>query len=292
MLDQKLDVIPSASASTLKSSHSRKPWPVSGPRSPLLACAEVNTPNLSRTLAVSSKPRNVGESRAAGMDVHAAKLGAAMQRWEHLAGVKQAFVVERALEALLLMRSASENIAGIRSRFSTPTPCSPVSTPPTSTHRRRMSAPNPRLAPIRPACWSRRGSADADCRRQRETRWRRSGRTWPTSPHSPQHQRQLGAWDGAVHTVIVRRDTADRRKRSLAAGPEQQPFLFGLGHPASDRAALPGDLLTRSNSGRLRRPGRQVRRSAAPRHQAGSRRARIPRPRGSPGGPSSPCRPE
>ena len=32
--------------------------------------------------------------------------------------------------------------AGIRSRFSTPTPCSPVSTPPTSTQSRRMSAPN------------------------------------------------------------------------------------------------------------------------------------------------------
>ena len=31
------------------------------------------------------------------------------------------------------LRSISENIAGIRSRFSTPTPCSPVSTPPTST---------------------------------------------------------------------------------------------------------------------------------------------------------------
>src|SRR3954468_14761240 len=38
-------------------------------------------------------------------------------------------------------RSASENISGIRSRFSTPTPCSPVSTPPTLTHSRRISAP-------------------------------------------------------------------------------------------------------------------------------------------------------
>ena len=39
-------------------------------------------------------------------------------------------------------RSASVNIAGIRSRFSTPTPCSPVSTPPTSTQSLRISAPN------------------------------------------------------------------------------------------------------------------------------------------------------
>src|ERR687886_416801 len=39
-------------------------------------------------------------------------------------------------------RSTSLNIVGIRSRFSTPTPCSPVSTPPTSTHSFRISAPN------------------------------------------------------------------------------------------------------------------------------------------------------
>ncbi len=39
-------------------------------------------------------------------------------------------------------RSSGPNITSIRSRFSTPTPCSPVSTPPTSTHSRRMSEPN------------------------------------------------------------------------------------------------------------------------------------------------------
>src|SRR6185437_1384689 len=38
--------------------------------------------------------------------------------------------------------SSGVNMSVIRSRFSTPTPCSPESTPPTLTHRRRMSAPN------------------------------------------------------------------------------------------------------------------------------------------------------
>ena len=38
--------------------------------------------------------------------------------------------------------SCAVNCTGIRSRFSTPTPCSPVRQPPTSTHSFRMSAPN------------------------------------------------------------------------------------------------------------------------------------------------------
>src|SRR5690606_20176589 len=46
------------------------------------------------------------------------------------------------LTRICWLRSSSENISGIRSRFSTPTPCSPVSTPPTFTQSRRMSAPN------------------------------------------------------------------------------------------------------------------------------------------------------
>ena len=39
-------------------------------------------------------------------------------------------------------RSASVNIVPMRSRFSTPTPCSPVNTPPTATQSFNMSAPN------------------------------------------------------------------------------------------------------------------------------------------------------
>jgi len=43
--------------------------------------------------------------------------------------------------AICAAMSSAVNCAPIRSRFSTPTPCSPVRQPPTSTHRRRMSAP-------------------------------------------------------------------------------------------------------------------------------------------------------
>src|SRR5487761_2664243 len=38
--------------------------------------------------------------------------------------------------------SCAANCTGIRSRFSTPTPCSPVRQPPTSTHNFKISAPN------------------------------------------------------------------------------------------------------------------------------------------------------
>ena len=72
--------------------------------------------------------------------------------------------------------------AGIRSRFSTPTPCSPVSTPPTSTQRRRMSAPNASARSSSPARWRRRGSAGAGCRRRHGRRWRPAGRARPPSP--------------------------------------------------------------------------------------------------------------
>src|SRR5262249_49165499 len=86
---------------------SRKPWPVSGPRSPLFACADVNRPNsMSRIRCLSdelSKPWQVGKSDASRMHMHAPKLRAAVQRWKHLARIEQALVVECAFEPLLLI---------------------------------------------------------------------------------------------------------------------------------------------------------------------------------------------
>ena len=58
-----------------------------------------------------------------------------------------------------------------------------------------------------------------------------------------EHQRQLGARDGAVHAVVVRRDAADRRERRLAPGPEQQPLLFRGRDLARHRAAVARDRL-------------------------------------------------
>ena len=74
-------------------------------------------------------------------------------------------------------RSSSLNMVSIRSRFSTPTPCSPVSTPPTSTQSLQdVGAELLGGVAARPACWRRRGSAGAGCRRRRGRRWRRAGR--------------------------------------------------------------------------------------------------------------------
>src|SRR5262245_38007493 len=49
-----------------------------------------------------SEPRQVGERQLAAADMHRAHLGAAVQRREHLAGVEQLMLVERAFEAHLL----------------------------------------------------------------------------------------------------------------------------------------------------------------------------------------------
>src|SRR5664279_3123205 len=75
-----------------------------------LASAErttCSTSTASRTFKVStlacSKPRKFGESQLATMDVHPAKLGATMQGWKYLAGIKQALRVERAFQPLLLV---------------------------------------------------------------------------------------------------------------------------------------------------------------------------------------------
>src|SRR5450759_4324119 len=61
----------------------------------------------SRILGVStlacSKPGEFGEGELAAVDVHAAKLGAAVQGREYLAGIEQALRVERAFQPLLLV---------------------------------------------------------------------------------------------------------------------------------------------------------------------------------------------
>src|SRR4051794_28567804 len=49
------------------------------------------------------KPRKVGKRQLAAVDVDTAKLGAAMQRRKHLAGIEQALRVERAFQPLLLV---------------------------------------------------------------------------------------------------------------------------------------------------------------------------------------------
>src|SRR6202021_2080758 len=61
----------------------------------------------SRTFKIStracSKPRKFRKGEIAAVDMHAAKLGAAMQGRKHLAGIEEALRVERAFQPLLLV---------------------------------------------------------------------------------------------------------------------------------------------------------------------------------------------
>ena len=179
----------------------------------------------------SSKPRDLGEGQLATVDMHAAKLGAAMQHREHLARVEQALRIEGAFQALLMRESTSENMSAIRSRFSMPTPCSPVSTPPTLTQSRSISAPKASARSSSPAHWRRKGSEGGGCRRRRERHWRREVVFLARVSPCAEDVRQLLARDGAVHAEIVRRDAPDRRKGCLAAGPESQPLLLRVRDP-------------------------------------------------------------
>ena len=49
------------------------------------------------------KPWDIRKSRLAAMDMHAAELGASVQGRKDFTGIEQAFRVERAFEALLLL---------------------------------------------------------------------------------------------------------------------------------------------------------------------------------------------
>ena len=74
-------------------------------------------------------------------------------------------------------RSGSANIFGMCCFLSTPTPCSPVIEPPSSTHALRIlpDSSSAALGLALVGASSRR--AGAGCRRRRGTRWPRSGRT-------------------------------------------------------------------------------------------------------------------
>ena len=52
------------------------------------------------------KPWDIRKSRLAAMDMHAAELGASVQGREDFTGIEQAFRVERAFKALLLLQVA------------------------------------------------------------------------------------------------------------------------------------------------------------------------------------------
>ena len=62
--------------------------------------AEHHSSTGDRTSAGNLEPRQLGKWQAAGMHMHAAQLGAAMQRRKHLPRIEQALVIEGAFQPL------------------------------------------------------------------------------------------------------------------------------------------------------------------------------------------------
>ena len=77
---------------------------------------------------------------------------AAVER-KHLGRIEQPFGIEHGLDPHLHVEVGSVNCTRIRSRFSMPTPCSPVRQPPTATHSSRISCAR-LLGPRRPGAAS------------------------------------------------------------------------------------------------------------------------------------------
>ena len=146
----------------------------------------------------------------------------------------------------------------------------------------------------RRACWRRTGSAGADCRRRHGRRWRRAGRTACDSSRIRPAPRPV-VRAGSCRPCRYSRARSGRRRGTRPCGrPRTAAAPARRGSTPDRRGAAAA---RRSSSTRvdqivdLDRAGRRARRSAAPRHRADSRLRRRPRRRGSPAGPSSPCRP-
>ena len=60
---------------------------------------------------------------------------------KHFSGIQSSRGIERRAHARISARSSGVNISGMSSFFSMPTPCSPVSAPPTATQCRMISPP-------------------------------------------------------------------------------------------------------------------------------------------------------
>src|SRR5262245_21917549 len=210
-----------------------EPWPMISAALPSASshCTAASTSLASRARRVSaiapvnsacrSEARNIRKRHAAGMDVQAPELGAAVQRREHLAGIEQAALVEGAFEPLLLLE------IGV------------------GEHRRHQVAlldPDAMLAGEHaPHLDAELEDVGAEAFRFLELArlvgivenerveiavagMEHVGDTQPIAlgqfAHALEHLRQARPRDGAVHAVIVGRDAADRRKRRLAPGPE------------------------------------------------------------------------
>src|SRR6478672_7760451 len=191
-----------------------------------------------REKAISSEPRQFGESELAAMDVHAAEFGAAMQGRKHLAGVEQALRVEGAFQPLLLIEiDLAEHLAHQIALLDADAVLA-------GEHAAKLDAAAQDVGAegLRPCHLAGLVGIVED----QGMKIAVAGVKYVGDPKlvflreladARQRLRQRAAWDGTVHAEIVRRDAPDRRERPPAAGPEQIALGFRSGNLAGGRAA-------------------------------------------------------
>ena len=179
--------------------------------------------------------------------------------------------------------SAEPNCVHIGPSFSTPTPCSPVTVPPTATQSSRISAPS------RSARSSSSGPPGVEQDQRVQVAVARRGRRWrPAGPDSrdiavdPLRARSRGGGAGSCRPCSSSPARAGRRPERPTCGPTTCAR-------APRRPSRPARSWRRSRvrsaavSRQLRRcdvvrPGRRARRAAGLSRPADSRSARTPRP--------------
>src|ERR1044072_2948225 len=191
-----------------------------------------------------SESWNIRERHAPGMHMHAAELGAAVQRWKHLAGVEQSLGVEGAFEPLLLVEVALGKPARHQGSFLD------ADTVLAGEHAADLDAELEDLGAelLGALQFARLVGIIEDQRMQVAVAGvKHIGDAQPELlgelARALQDQRQLGARNGAVHAVVVGRNAPDRRERCLAPGPEQEPFVLRRRDADLRRAALPRNRL-------------------------------------------------
>src|SRR5262245_59673784 len=227
-----------------------EPWPTISAALPSASshCTAASTSLASRARRVSaiarlssacrSESRDIRKRHAAGVNMQAPKLGAAVQRRENLAGIEQAALVEGAFEPLLMLE------IGIREHRRHRIALLDPDTVLAGEHAPHLDAV---LEDVGPEAFRLLELARLVAIVENErveiavAGMEHVGDAQPVAlgqfAHAPEHLRQARPRDGAVHAVIVRRDAADRRKRRLAPGQEQEPLLLrggaATGHGAS-----------------------------------------------------------
>ncbi len=171
--------------------------------------------------------------------MHAGKLGAAVQGREHLARIEQTLLVEGTFEPLLLREVDLREHRRHQVALLHPHPV--LAGEHTPDLDAQLQDLGPELFGLLELAWLV-GVVEDERMQVAIAGMEHVGAGKPIFDgqfaHALEHQRQLGARDGAIHAVIIRRDAPDRREGRLAAGPEQQPLLLRIGDAAGRGPAV------------------------------------------------------